>query len=107
MQDAFARDGVVGPISVLTEQETAKCVAKFEGWAEFFCDSKCRLKREVRFKPHLYLGWANEITRHPKLIETVSQVLKTDNILCWSSHFCIKGPNSDGIFCPHQGEDLT
>mmetsp|Transcript_2593 Transcript_2593/g.3934 ORF Transcript_2593/g.3934 Transcript_2593/m.3934 type:complete len:179 (-) Transcript_2593:9-545(-) len=102
LQDCFMRDGVVGPISVLTEQEAAKCLAKFEGWAEFFCDDKCRLNRDFRFKPHLYLGFVNQIIRHPKLIAAVSEVLKTDDIICWSSQFCIKGSNSDGIFCPHQ-----
>mmetsp|Transcript_2592 Transcript_2592/g.3930 ORF Transcript_2592/g.3930 Transcript_2592/m.3930 type:complete len:160 (-) Transcript_2592:1781-2260(-) len=106
LQDCFMRDGVVGPISVLTEQEAAKCLAKFEGWAEFFCDDKCRLNRDFRFKPHLYLGFVNQIIRHPKLIAAVSEVLKTDDIICWSSQFCIKGSNSDGIFCPHQGEDM-
>lgn len=95
----YQANGVVGPLDILTQEEAATCLAQLEALFP--------LEGNNRFKPHLYLPYINQIVRHPTLIQAVSSILRTNNILCWSSDFNIKKARSKGIYCPHQDATYT
>jgi non-haem Fe2+, alpha-ketoglutarate-dependent halogenase len=96
--------GVVGPINVLTSDEAFNCLVEVEGWIDRFDGAPLG---DERFKPHLHLPFINQIVRHPKLVKSVKAILKSDNILCWSSDFNVKKAKSQDIYSPHQDATYT
>jgi non-heme Fe2+,alpha-ketoglutarate-dependent halogenase len=99
------KNGVVGPITILTREEAAACLAKLEAW--WVEHNNHEPLGEERFKPHLFLPFLNDIVRNDVLIAAVQKILQTDDIRCWSSDLNIKEAKSDGVYCPHQDATYT
>ena len=55
----------------------------------------------MRHKPHLLFTWANELARHPKILDAVEDVIGPD-ILCWSTTFFTKEAHSPSFVSWHQ-----
>jgi hypothetical protein len=59
------------------------------------------LSGNMRHKVHLLFTWANELARHPKILDAVEDVIGPD-ILCWSTTFFTKEANSPSFVSWHQ-----
>ena len=59
------------------------------------------LSGNMRQKPHLLFTWANELARHPKILDAVEDVIGPD-ILCWSTTFFTKEARSPSFVSWHQ-----
>ena len=57
-----------------------------------------------RHKPHLVYAWAQELIRHPKILDAVEDVIGPD-ILAWESVFFTKEPQTEDYISWHQ--DIT
>lgn len=93
----YWRDGVAGPIGVLSLEEASACTAAYNDW-----QSISAVDENLRFKAHLFLPWVNRIVRHPLLVAAVSRVLQSKDIWCWSSDFNLKPAASRAYVSPHQ-----
>ncbi len=59
------------------------------------------LRGSLRSKPHLILTWANELMRHPAILDAVEDILGP-NLLVWSSSFFIKEARDPSYVSWHQ-----
>lgn len=84
--------GVVAPVPVLTPEEVEFYKGKLLGLLDGY---KWKLDAVNRHKPHLYLKWANDLGRHPKILEAVQKVLGPD-LLLWYSVIFVKPPKNQG-----------
>ena len=57
-----------------------------------------------RHKPHLVYAWAQELIRHPKILDAVEDVIGPD-ILAWEPVFFTKEPQTEDYISWHQ--DIT
>ena len=55
----------------------------------------------MRHKVHLLFTWANQLARHPAILDAVEDVIGPD-ILCWSTSFFIKEAHSPSFVSWHQ-----
>jgi ectoine hydroxylase-related dioxygenase (phytanoyl-CoA dioxygenase family) len=55
----------------------------------------------MRHKVHLLFTWANELARHPTILDAVEDVIGPD-ILCWSTTFFTKEAHSPSFVSWHQ-----
>lgn len=97
-KEQFDREGVVCPINVLTPSETAFYRARME---EFLVRIDGRLDAVNRHKPHMYLKWANDLGRHPAILNAIKPILGP-NILMWYSVIFVKPARSPGVVPWHQ-----
>ena len=100
LTNSFQADGFVGPLSILTREETQQAYQEYMEWKKSLPNQS--MSGNARFKPHLYVPFVNRLVHHPKLVSAVQQALATDNILLWSSDFNIKEPYSEGCYALHQ-----
>ena len=59
------------------------------------------LSGNMRQKVHLLFTWANELARHPRILDAVEDVIGPD-ILCWSTTFFTKEARSPAYVSWHQ-----
>ena len=98
---AYRQSGYLCPITALSAAEAARCRAKLEA-AEAAAGGS--LPGRYRHKPHLVYTWAQELIRHPKILDAVEDVIGPD-ILAWESVFFIKEPKTEDYISWHQ--DIT
>ena len=89
----YRRDGIVFPIRVMTERETASALRRFEALE---AREGGALGATTNEKPHILVPWLNDLVRHPNILDAVESVLGP-NILCWASGFFAKNP-ADGTY---------
>ncbi|MGA1287243.1 MAG: phytanoyl-CoA dioxygenase family protein [Rubrivivax sp.] len=95
---AYARDGCLFPLPVLTTQEVAearRCIEAFEG------SLGGPLPKELRHKPHLYSSTIDTLIRKPEIVDRVESLLGPD-ILCWETVLFIKEPGDAAFVSWHQ-----
>ena len=83
---AYRRDGYLCPLTALSPAEAVHYRAKLEA-AEAAAGGS--LPGPYRHKPHLVYTWAQELIRHPKILDAVEDVIGPD-ILAWESVFSPK-----------------
>ena len=99
----FLADGYVFPVRVLSDDAADRYRARFEAFdaseaARGFAD----LHRDVYlFKPHLLLGWVDELVHEPAVLDAAEAILGPD-LLCWSAGIFEKAPHSPHIVSWHQ-----
>jgi len=59
------------------------------------------LSGNMRHKVHLLFTWANELARHPRILDAVEDIIGPD-ILCWSTTFFTKEAHSPAFVSWHQ-----
>ena len=125
LYELFQRDGFVGPVDVLTEDEADHAYKEIEqellrsssksshGRDEKGNDSNGTNNND-RFKLHLILPSVDRIVHHPNVVNAVRAVLglasteatppdqHQPQLLLWSSDVNIKRKDSNGVFEPHQ-----
>jgi Phytanoyl-CoA dioxygenase (PhyH) len=94
----FYRDhGYYAPVRALP----AAAAARFRIRLESFESSHPDQVSVLRNKTHLVLTWADELVRHPGILDAVEQVIGPD-ILCWGSGFFIKNGHDPSFVSWHQ-----
>jgi non-haem Fe2+, alpha-ketoglutarate-dependent halogenase len=96
-KDFFAT-GVVCPVDILSPSETAFYRSQLESFLDRIA---WRLDAVNRHKPHLYLKWANELGRHPQILNAIKPILGPD-ILLWYSVVFVKPAHNNGEVPWHQ-----
>ena len=94
----YRRDGFHFPVPVLSAAEARTYRDKLEAHERA---TGGPLAGGMRHKVHLLFTWANELTRHPAILDAVEDVIGPD-ILCWGTNFFIKEPNSPSYVSWHQ-----
>jgi ectoine hydroxylase-related dioxygenase (phytanoyl-CoA dioxygenase family) len=96
--DAFARSGYHFPLRALSADEAL-------GYRRRLEQSEAALggpmRGTLRSKPHLLFRWANELIRHPAVLDAVEDILGP-NLLAWSSSFFIKDARDPSYVSWHQ-----
>jgi non-haem Fe2+, alpha-ketoglutarate-dependent halogenase len=97
--EAFAREGYHSPLRALSSEQAAGYRARLEGLEASL--GTPLMKTGLRNKPHLALAWADELVRHPKILDAVEDILGP-NLLCWSSSLFLKEPHDPSYISWHQ-----
>ena len=98
IRDSYERDGYYFPMRALSTDEARHYRAKLEAHEKAHGGP---VESEMRHQVHLLFTWANELVRHPKILDAVEEAIGPD-ILCWTTNFFIKEPNSGGFVSWHQ-----
>ena len=96
--EAFNRNGNHFPVRVISGAEANAYREKIEAF-EF--DHGLIMKTPYRNKPHMVFKWANQLIRHPRILDTVEDLLGP-NLLVWGTSFFIKEPNDPAYVSWHQ-----
>jgi ectoine hydroxylase-related dioxygenase (phytanoyl-CoA dioxygenase family) len=96
--DAFGRNGYHFPVRVISAAEADTYRQKIESF-EF--EHGLIMKTPYRNKPHMVFKWANQLIRHPRILDTIEDILGP-NLLVWGSSFFIKEPNDPAYVSWHQ-----
>ncbi|KAL7545578.1 hypothetical protein ACHAWF_008927 [Thalassiosira exigua] len=99
---SYRAGGYIASIDVLSPSEASALRSAFDR-----AHPSSPPAGDERFKPHLFLPFVNEIVRNETIASTVQAVLRTKNVLLWSSDFNVKGPKSGGYFPLHQDATYT
>ncbi|MBV9248630.1 MAG: phytanoyl-CoA dioxygenase family protein [Acetobacteraceae bacterium] len=89
--------GYYSPVSVLSATQAAELRAKLEAYEA----GAGPLAGTLRHKSHLLFTWLNDLIRHPRILDSVEDIIGPD-ILCWGSSFFIKEPRDPGFVSWHQ-----
>ncbi len=98
VKEEFLKQGTSFPHDLLTPEETKDFRDKLVAYLE---SVNWKLDAINRHKPHMYLKWANDLGRHPKLVNMVKQLLGED-VLLWYSVIFVKPAQSKGRVPWHQ-----
>src|SRR5229473_2488454 len=94
----YRRDGFYFPLPVLSATEARVYRDKLEAHERA---TGGPIVGGMRHKVHLLFTWANELARHPTILDAVEDVIGPD-ILCWSTNFFIKEARSPSFVSWHQ-----
>jgi non-heme Fe2+,alpha-ketoglutarate-dependent halogenase len=94
----YKRDGFHFPVRALSPAEARSYRDRLEAQERALGGP---LTGEMRHKVHLLFTWANELARHPTILDAVEDVIGPD-ILCWSTTFFTKEANSPSFVSWHQ-----
>jgi non-heme Fe2+,alpha-ketoglutarate-dependent halogenase len=96
--EAFRRNGYHFPVRVISKAEADDYREKLE---DFEFEHGLVMKTPYRTKPHIVFKWANQLIRHPRIVDTVEDILGP-NLLVWGTSFFIKEPNDPAYVSWHQ-----
>src|SRR5258708_12688599 len=94
----YLRDGFHFPVRVFPAAEARAYRDRLEAQERALGGP---LTGDMRHKVHLLFTWANELARHPRILDAVEDVIGPD-ILCWSTTFFTKEANSPSFVSWHQ-----
>jgi len=94
----YRSDGFHFPVGVLSAAEARSYRERLEVQERALGGP---LAGNMRHKVHLLFTWANELARHPKILDAVEDVIGP-NILCWSTTFFTKEARSPSFVSWHQ-----
>lgn len=97
----YEDEGYLAPIAVLDRADVASLREKLE---TVEADHGGQLPKDLNQKPHLVFTWANDLVRHPRILDAVESIIGPD-ILCWSTNFFAKDPGDGKRVSWHQ--DVT
>jgi ectoine hydroxylase-related dioxygenase (phytanoyl-CoA dioxygenase family) len=94
----YKRDGYYYPTKILHDEEVATNRARLE---DFETSQGRPISGALRNKSHLLFTWVDKLMRHPKILDTVEDLIGAD-ILCWNTFFWVKEPGSESFVSWHQ-----
>jgi ectoine hydroxylase-related dioxygenase (phytanoyl-CoA dioxygenase family) len=94
----YEQNGYHFPVRVLSAGQALEYRRKLEA-AELALGGP--LSGLYKQKTHLLYTWAAELVRHPAILDAVEDLLGPD-LLCWSSSFFTKEPNTNDFISWHQ-----
>jgi ectoine hydroxylase-related dioxygenase (phytanoyl-CoA dioxygenase family) len=95
----FAREGHHFPVRAMGTEQAIAYRTKLEDVERRIGQSV--MKTNIKNKPHLLLTWADDLVRHPKILDAVEDILGPD-LLCWSSSLFIKDAHDPSYISWHQ-----
>jgi hypothetical protein len=96
----YVRDGYISPIEVLNQGEIQTLNQKLQEFRERI-NLNGKIAGRYNQKPHLILPWADQIIRHPRILDAVEQLIGP-NIFCWGSQFFSKDAGDNAYVSWHQ-----
>jgi non-heme Fe2+,alpha-ketoglutarate-dependent halogenase len=96
--EAYQRDGIRFPVDVMSPQEAAGLLARFE---QIEAAHGGQLPMRLNQKPHLLYPWMNALIRDPRILDAVEDVLGPD-LLCWGAQFFAKNARDPSFVSWHQ-----
>ena len=97
--ETYARNGYHFPVRAMSAEEAGPYRGKLQDLARKLGTSV--MKTGLPNKPHLALAWADELIRHPVILDAVEDVLGP-NLLCWSCSLFVKDARDSGYISWHQ-----
>ena len=97
----YRSDGYLFPVAAMGEREAARYFGLLQEYEEKLGGLVSSVGGAARFKNHLLLTWANDLVRHPVILDAVEDLIGPD-ILCYTSTFFVKEPNSLEVAAWHQ-----
>ncbi len=94
----YERDGFYFPVRVFSAEEALSYRSRLEVYE---AATGGPIASNWRHKVHLLFTWANELVRHPKILDAVEDLIGPD-IICWTSNFFIKEADNPGFVSWHQ-----
>src|ERR1700757_4069322 len=94
----YRRDGFHFPVRVLSAAGGGSYRDRLEAQERALGGP---LSGDMRHKVHLLFTWANELARHPGILDAVADIIGPD-ILCWSTAFFTKEAHSPAFVSSHQ-----
>lgn len=98
MIEQYRRSGYYFPIRVMAREEALTYLNRMEAYERKIGRP---LQGNMRHKVHLLFTWANELVRHPKILDAVEDLIGP-NILCWTTNMFTKEAHSPGFVSWHQ-----
>ena len=99
--EAYRRDGFLSPFAALDAAETAACLAGLGRYERWLGSPVPKADMHWRSLTHACLPFYAELTRNPRILDAVEDLIGPD-ILVWTSTFFIKEPNSPTFAAWHQ-----
>ena len=96
----YERDGYLAPIEVYSEKEMAEFRRRLEEFQARYPEGT----KKIDLKAHLVCPWLEEMVHNPKFLDVVESLYQTSDILCTTSSFRFKKPNSPTYAAWHQDE---
>ena len=94
VSEKFFAKGYLDAIPIFSQDEAQGI------WEEV--SNSLELDGPKRFKTHLLLPVLDDVVKNPGIIHVVCSVLGTEDVLVWSSDWCIKNAHSSGFYSWHQ-----
>lgn len=94
----YRNDGFHFPVRVMSSEEAGAYRHRLEDHERA---TGGPIAGNMRHKVHLLFTWANDLARHPAILDAVEDLIGPD-ILCWSSTFFIKEARSPSFVSWHQ-----
>jgi len=95
---AFAAEGYLAPVPVMSEAEALRLRATLE---TIEAGMGGPLRGDIRHKAHLLFPFLAELIRHPRILDAIEDLLGPD-LLCWNSNFFIKEADTPSFVSWHQ-----
>jgi len=96
--ESFRETGFHFPVPALTRAEAADYRRRLEASERA---NGGALTGNMRHKVHLLFPWAQELVRHPRILDAVEDLLGPD-LLCWTTSMFTKEPRTPGFVTFHQ-----
>jgi len=94
----YRNDGFHFPVRVMSSEDAGAYRRRLEDHERA---TGAPIAGNMRHKVHLLFTWANDLARHPTILDAVEDLIGPD-ILCWSSTFFIKEARSPSFVSWHQ-----
>lgn len=94
----YEREGFHFPVRVMPADEALHYRRRLEAHER---QAGGPISSNHRHKVHLLFTWADELVRHPLILDAVEDILGP-NILCWTTNFFIKEPHTPDFVSWHQ-----
>ncbi len=96
--EAYARDGYVSPIDVLSADEVKTFRQDLEDWKK---QRGQTIDFPEKSKSYLLFNWADQLVHHPRILDAVEDVIGPD-ILVYHSTLFLKEANTPAYVRWHQ-----
>ena len=100
LQKDYNEHGYAFPFDILTAQEAAQFSVELEKLETLIDDKTAGYKQQLNY-PHVIFKFANQIVRHPKILQHITELLGP-NILVWGATLFIKEPQTESYVSWHQ-----
>ena len=97
----YRSNGYLFPLPALDAQEAAAALAALERTEAALGAPLNKGDLKWRGATHIYLQWANDLVRHPRILDIVEDVIGPDILVYWSTFF-IKDPGTPAFTAWHQ-----
>ncbi len=98
---SFRHNGFLFPLSGLTPDEVAACLAGLDRLETALGSAVPDADVKWRSQGHAHSPWLNDLVRHPRILDAIEDVIGPD-ILAWTSTFFIKEAGSETYAAWHQ-----